>query len=95
MQAVAPIKVGEYLLCGLPVVATKGIGDTDVLGSEVAFLLEKMDATELECAAEWFCTNVFPARATYRDDCRSVGLQYFSLDASKAAYLSAFDRLRD
>ena len=94
MQAVAPIKVGEYLLCGLPVVATKGIGDTDVLGSEVAFLLEKMDATELECAAEWFCTNVFPARATSRDDCRSVGLQYFSLDASKAAYLSAFDRLR-
>lgn len=94
MQAVAPIKVGEYLLCGLPVVATKGIGDTNVLGSEVAFLLEKMDQTELECAAEWFCTNVFPARAIASDRCRSVGLKHFSLDACKAAYLSAFDRLR-
>jgi glycosyltransferase involved in cell wall biosynthesis len=95
MQGVAPIKVGEYLLCGLPVVATKGIGDTNVLGSEVAFLLETMDAAELECAAEWFCTNVFPVRATSSDNCRSVGLEYFSLDACKATYLSAFDRLRD
>jgi glycosyltransferase involved in cell wall biosynthesis len=95
MQAVAPIKVGEYLLCGLPVIATKGIGDTNVLGSEVAFLLEKMDATSLERAAEWFCTNVIPVRATSIDNCRSVGLKYFSLDACKAAYLSAFDRLRD
>lgn len=95
MQAVAPIKVGEYLLCGLPVIASKGIGDTNMLGSEVAFLLEKMDATSLERAAEWFCTNVIPVRATSIDNCRSVGLKYFSLDACKAAYLSAFDRLRD
>ena len=29
MQGVAPIKLGEYLLCGLPVIASKGIGDTD------------------------------------------------------------------
>ena len=29
MQGVAPIKLGEYLLCGLPVIASKGIGDTE------------------------------------------------------------------
>src|SRR5690606_31076769 len=28
MQGVAPIKLGEYLLTGLPVIASKGIGDT-------------------------------------------------------------------
>ncbi|WP_222929742.1 glycosyltransferase [Synechococcus sp. SYN20] len=95
MEAVAPIKVGEYLLCGLPVIASKGIGDTNVLSSEIAFLLEKMDGTALERAAEWFCTTVIPVRATFVDHCRSVGLKYFSLDACKASYLSAFDRLRD
>ena len=31
MQGVAPIKLGEYLLCGLPVIASKGIGDTEQL----------------------------------------------------------------
>ena len=29
MQGVAPIKLGEYLLMGLPTVASKGIGDTE------------------------------------------------------------------
>lgn len=29
MQGVAPIKLGEYLLCGLPVIASKGIGDSE------------------------------------------------------------------
>src|SRR5690606_26647813 len=29
MQGVAPIKVGEYLLCGIPVIASKGIGDSE------------------------------------------------------------------
>src|SRR5690606_911920 len=29
MQGVAPIKLGEYLLMGIPVIASKGIGDTD------------------------------------------------------------------
>src|SRR5690606_20177997 len=29
MQGVAPIKLGEYLLCGLPVIASKGIGNSE------------------------------------------------------------------
>ena len=38
MQAVAPIKLGEYLLCGLPVLATAGIGDTGAISTECWFV---------------------------------------------------------
>ncbi len=31
MQGVAPIKLGEYLLMGLPTIASAGIGDTETL----------------------------------------------------------------
>ena len=35
MQAVSPIKLGEYLLCGLPVISTKGQGDSgEIINNE-------------------------------------------------------------
>lgn len=94
MQAVAPIKVGEYLLCGLPVVATKGVGDTDAIGGDVGFLVERMDARELEGAAEWFCERVLTDRAGFAGRCRAVGCEGFSLEAGMGAYLEAFQALR-
>jgi glycosyltransferase involved in cell wall biosynthesis len=30
-KVACPIKIGEYLACGLPVILTKGIGDFDAL----------------------------------------------------------------
>lgn len=90
MQAVAPIKIGEYLLCGLPVVATKGIGDTDAIGHEAGFLVERMDVDELEAVAGWFCERVLPCRDAFANQSRSIGLTSFSLEACTDAYLSAF-----
>ena len=65
MQAVAPIKLGEYLLCGLPVVATAGIGDTDAISSDAGMLLQRMDEAELQAAADWFIDSVLPQREAF------------------------------
>lgn len=89
MQAVAPIKLGEYLLCGLPVVATAGIGDTQAISAEAGMLLQRMDDGELKTAADWFIDSVLPEREKYRASSRAVGLSTFSLEASAASYAQA------
>lgn len=86
MQAVAPIKLGEYLLCGLPVVAINGVGDTGSLSPEVAMLLRQTDETALEEAADWFVREVIPQRDRFRENSREFGLRFFSLTASVEAY---------
>ena len=90
MQAVAPTKIGEYLLCGLPVVATKGVGDTDMIGRNAGFLLERMDRVELERVADWFCDSVLQRRDIYTKYCREIGLYWYSLDGCVRQYLSAY-----
>ncbi len=90
MQAVAPIKIGEYLLCGLPVVATKGIGDTNAIGTDTGFLVDRMDDDEIMRVGEWFCGSVLQDREGFSNRCRTIGLEFFSLEASTDAYLLAF-----
>lgn len=89
MQGVAPIKLGEYLLCGLPVVATKGIGDTNAINNEVGYLVEDMNDTALQQVADWFVTDVLPKRTQMRMQCRQVGIEHFSLDACAQSYYKA------
>ena len=86
MQGVAPIKLGEYLLCGLPVVVTKGIGDTHVISGEVGYLVEVMNDIELQGVADWFIADVLPSRIQMREQCRCVGIEYFSLEACAQSY---------
>jgi len=95
MQAVAPIKIGEYLLCGLPVLATRGIGDTDsILTDKVGLQLETMSDVELEDAADWFLGKVLPEANKSRDCCREFGMKYFSLEASIKSHLKALSSLQ-
>ncbi|WP_319782069.1 glycosyltransferase [Oceanisphaera sp. IT1-181] len=89
MQGVAPIKLGEYLLCGLPVVATKGIGDTYAIDSKAGLLIENMDEAELKTVADWFIGKVLSTRESLREHCRQVGIADFSLEACAASYQRA------
>jgi len=93
MQAVAPIKLGEYLLCGIPVVATQGIGDTSAISEDVGFLLNDMSPDQLDHAADWLVQTVLPSRDEFRECCTRIGKQYFSLESSVQTYLKAFKRL--
>ena len=92
MQGVAPIKLGEYLLCGTPVLATAGIGDTHVIGRAAGYVLQDMSNMELRAAADWFVDRVLPEREGFRGRCRQVGLSNFSLDSTVQAYAEALGK---
>lgn len=91
-RAVSPIKVGEYLLCGLPVLATAGVGDLDEQLAEVhgvARLLTSCDDEAIRRAADWFIDDVLPKRAQFRERARRRGLEVFGLERCVERYARA------
>jgi glycosyltransferase involved in cell wall biosynthesis len=95
MQAVAPIKLGEYLLCGLPVLASLGIGDSGaLLEPGIGRALATMSEDQLQQAADWFVGEVLPKRAEFAARCRAAGLAHFGLAATVDAYARALAGVR-
>lgn len=92
MQGAAAVKLGEYLLSGLPVVATAGVGDAHktLAGPACCFLLNN-GAAELQRAADWFCSMSQGERETLRRTARQLGIQHFGLDRGIAPYELALD----
>lgn len=89
MQGVAPIKLGEYLLCGLPVIASKGIGDT-----------EKILENFKECYLYDHSIGLLPQIAHLKNFVEKAifanknkiaqkAQHYFSLEAAAESYLKA------
>ena len=93
MQAVAPVKLGEYLLCGLPVVASAGIGDTEEIlrGQEACLLLPDHRPSTLGSAAGWVCRVA--GKEDIRNSARKLGLEKFSLEKSILSYRNALEGL--
>lgn len=90
-QAIAPIKVGEYLLCGLPVIGTSLVGDTSAAQAAGVFFDDQSGA---DGAAAWLLGAVLPARSCIREAAREIGVQHFSLRRSIDDYLRALDPFR-
>lgn len=84
-QAVSPIKIGEFLLCGLPIVANAGVGDLDEqLGGFLgAHLVTGFDSDTLQAAATWAVSADLDA---LRAPCRNRGLEHFSLATALSKY---------
>ena len=93
MQAVAPVKIGEYLLCGLPVIATVGVGDNSAISHKTGCLIDQSDDDSLAQAATWFTDVVLTARKDFRSYCREVGLERYSLESTVASYSEALARV--
>jgi glycosyltransferase involved in cell wall biosynthesis len=91
MRAAAAVKLGEYLLCGLPVVATKGIGDVhERLGPPSVFFIDDNQPAELERAALWFQSWVQESRPDHRQRlARQAGIAEYGLDAGAESYARA------
>ncbi len=89
-QAVAPIKLGEYLLCGVPVLASSGVGDTDaVVDKGVGCCLADLNEESLAEAAAWFVNVVLNDREGFQTRCRASGLEHFSMDSAVQGYEDA------
>lgn len=91
MQGVAPVKLSEYLLCGLPVIGTAAVGDTRAVLDE-GLLFD--DAGGTAAAAHWLLQAVLPRREFYRDQARAAGRAQFSLTRSIEDYARALEAFR-
>lgn len=85
--AVCPIKVAEYLLCGVPVLATPGVGDLDtqLAGSEAIHFIDQPDSADTADALAW-AGAITDATKTAA---RQLALEWFSLDGVVHKYNSA------
>ena len=93
MQGVAPIKLGEYLLCGLPVIASKGIGDTDdiLANFEECYLYDHSFGLE----AQEEKMTAFLEKAIFADkkNMAAKAQEYFSLEAAAESYITIIRRI--
>ena len=87
MQGVAPIKLGEYLLCGLPVIASKGIGDTgDILKNfEECYLYDHSIGlqSQSKLVINFLEKAIFADKSRIADKAKD----YFSLEAAADSYI--------
>lgn len=92
MQGVAPIKLGEYLLMGLPTIASAGIGDSEAIISQVpnAFLFHHDNPVAISEALQ-FLENATPVD---HQGIRASGIASFSIEKSAEAYIQSFNKLR-
>lgn len=93
MKGVAPIKIGEYLLTKLPVVASAGIGDTEeILEDEAScFVLKDHEQDSLKAAATW-AVDVYD-KSNIKEEARALGIREFSLEKSIESYKIALSQL--
>ena len=87
MLGVAPIKLGEYLLCGLPVIASKGIGDTEKIldNFEECYLFDH--SIGMLPQIEHIKNFVEKAIFANRNNIAQKAQDYFSLEAATESYI--------
>jgi glycosyltransferase involved in cell wall biosynthesis len=90
-QAILPIKLGEYLLGGLPVIGTPGVGNTKQL--EELGVFRSSEADDLEKTLKWIVDEVLPNRAVMREKSHAAGKKYFSLESTVDSYETALSSI--
>jgi glycosyltransferase involved in cell wall biosynthesis len=96
-RASSPVKVGEYLAVGLPVVITNDIGDySDLIRRErVGVVLEHDSRERYEGAADEL-TALWQEGPALRDRCRVVAEEHASLESvGIVRYRQIYDRLME
>ena len=90
--ASSPTKIGEYLACGLPVVANAGVGDVeDLVGEGSGLIVGELDARAYERTAMQLRDEL--ARPDRRERARAVAARSFGLQAAVSAYDDLYARV--
>lgn len=85
MQAVLPIKIGEYLLCGTPVVGTAAVGNVkDVVDAGIF----QDEGAGHEATAASIVDHIM-GNEGLRSHAREIGVRHFSLDTAIKTYRDA------
>lgn len=86
LLGLAPIKIGEYLMMGLPLILSPGIGDSEVILDKHPFVW--MDSPANSQALSTWINKV---QAFDYQQIRAVGLTHYSLEHSINSYVSALE----
>lgn len=90
MKAVIPIKIGEYLLCGIPVLSTPNIGDTEefITNEKCGHILSDFTIGAYSDALKWYNNyNVDP------ENLHKIGVKYYGLEISVNQYIKALNKI--
>jgi hypothetical protein len=85
IAGIAPIKLGEYLMCGLPVLMSEGIGDFDGMLSELPFVWMVKDTADREGLLQWHRH----VRSLDKRVIAEYGRNHFSLESTLDSYQQA------
>ncbi len=90
-QAVCPLKVIEYLMCGVPVIANSGVGDLDELfnHNKVGYIIQDLDGLNYEGLLAFVENTIDDLNIDTRRMIRDVALSYFELNTIVERYHSA------
>lgn len=86
VRGILPIKVGEYLMCGLPTLISSGIGDLDsILGQSDACFFLKHSNFSIEAILNWSLGVKYKDRIGIQN----LGQELFSLETTLDSYEEA------
>ncbi len=90
MQGVFPIKLGEYLLAGLPTIASKGIGDSEEILTNIngTYLYDHNKVPSLDEIITFTQHN-----EKTKQEIRAEAIQYFSINSAAQSYLNVLNRI--
>jgi glycosyltransferase involved in cell wall biosynthesis len=91
MQGVAPIKLGEYLLMGIPTIASIGIGDTEQILNSIpnCFLYLHQNPNRVAEAVAF----IEGLRETNFEEIRKFAIPFCSIEKSATSYCNALNKL--
>ena len=91
MKGVAPIKLGEYLLMGIPTIASIGIGDTEQILNAIpnCFLYNHQNSKRVDEAVAF----IEGLGETNFEEIRKYTIPFFSIEKSAESYCNALDKL--
>jgi glycosyltransferase involved in cell wall biosynthesis len=90
----SPVKFGEYLACGLPVVVNSGIGDCDeiVINERIGVVLHEFSKEGYKRALDEL-KNLLSEGEVLRKRCRDAAARYFSLEMGAGKYGNIYKRM--
>jgi hypothetical protein len=89
MRAVAPIKIGDYLLAGLAIIGNSEVGPVEEMVQQGCLIAAEAGADAIR---KWIA-DVLGNRALWRERCRRLGIENFSLERSVNDYREALNCL--